>query len=602
MSTHKSFDKICVIVMSLALVITILFMNGEALGIEKIVDADAERNSDSEYFTDSDIDGNWTGYQVRTITLRGDGAKISGTGAYMEYGDLYITQSGYYEISGELTDGQIIIDAKKYSKVWIRLNGVSVYCSDSACLLVEQADKVFLTIGEGTENRFESGGTFSEEAVSAGVNGVIYARDDLTINGSGALFVSGGVKHGIKANDDLVITGGTITVDAVSDAVHVNDSLRVMEASLTLTADDDGIDLDGSDEETSPEDAALSTEKADQNTGYFYMLSGSVAITSGDDAVHCAGDITIDGGELTIAAADDGIHSEKSIVINDGTILISECYEGIEALTIDMNGGDVTIYPTDDGLNANGGNGGMGVAGGKGGMRGMNGMGGPAQDGTASGAEGEESGMPEFPEGGMPEMPEFAEGEMPEMPESADSGDTAAEGASGGEACVRITGGTLIIINETGQDADGIDSNGSIYIEGGTILISLVGNGSNNALDYGSENQGVCTVTGGTLIACGGSSMLEEFDENSTQPAVIYLTGNTAEAGTRFAVINGSGEEILTWEPACSYSAVAFSCAGLKTGETYTVCVGEDEEEISIDSNATTVGTAQGMGGQRPGN
>ena len=130
MSTHKYFDRICVIVTIAALVITILFMNGEALGIEKIVDADAERNSDSAYFTDNDMNGDWTGYQVRTITLKGDSAKISGTGAYVEYGDVYITQSGYYEISGELTDGSIIVDAKAYSKVWIRLNGVTLHCAD----------------------------------------------------------------------------------------------------------------------------------------------------------------------------------------------------------------------------------------------------------------------------------------------------------------------------------------------------------------------------------------------------------------------------------------------------------------------------------------
>ena len=158
MSTHKHFDRICLIVTAAALVVTILFMNGEALGITKVVDEDAERNSDSTYFTDNDLNGDWTGYSVTTITLNGDSAKVSGSGAYFNDGSLTIKQAGYYEISGELTDGSIIIDAKSTSKVWIRVNGVTVSCSDSACLIVEQADKVFLTLAEGTENTFTSGG------------------------------------------------------------------------------------------------------------------------------------------------------------------------------------------------------------------------------------------------------------------------------------------------------------------------------------------------------------------------------------------------------------------------------------------------------------
>ena len=51
MSTHNNLDKICVAIVICSLVLTVLFMNGEALGITKIVDEDAEQNSDSAYFT-----------------------------------------------------------------------------------------------------------------------------------------------------------------------------------------------------------------------------------------------------------------------------------------------------------------------------------------------------------------------------------------------------------------------------------------------------------------------------------------------------------------------------------------------------------------------
>ena len=60
MSTHKNFDKICVVVLIVTLLLTILFMNGSRLGIETIIDEDSEANSQSVYFTTNDLNGTWT--------------------------------------------------------------------------------------------------------------------------------------------------------------------------------------------------------------------------------------------------------------------------------------------------------------------------------------------------------------------------------------------------------------------------------------------------------------------------------------------------------------------------------------------------------------
>ena len=68
------------------------------------------------------------------------------------------------------------------------------------------ADKVFVTLAEGTGNMLESGETFSDEALEDGTGGVIYSHDDLTINGTGSLTISGGPEHGIEVNDSLVIS------------------------------------------------------------------------------------------------------------------------------------------------------------------------------------------------------------------------------------------------------------------------------------------------------------------------------------------------------------------------------------------------------------
>ena len=553
MSTHKNIDRICVVVLVLTLLVTVAFMNGEKLGIRVVADEDAESYSGSTYFTENDVDGDWADNAYTTyITLDGSGGTIDGNGAYFLDGDLVISNGGWYVLTGTLEDGKIIVDAHDSSKVWIRLNGVTVSCSDDACLRVDQADKVFLTLAEGTENFFSSGTVYSEEALADNTGGTIFSHDDLTINGGGSLSITAGFKHGIDVNDSLVITGGTITITAPQDGIHVSDSLRFMEASLTIDA--------------------------------------------GDDAVH----------------------SDDELYIESGTVLINSCYEGFEAVTIDIAGGDITMYPTDDGINANGGSSTMGFGGPGGG--GTNGMPSPpdfSDRDMSSMSNTSDSGMPPMPgemsgttstdgemTSGMP-----SQGEMPstpgEMPgaaqtENSDTDDTATDEK---EPYIRISGGTLTIINATGRDADGLDSNGSIYIDGGDIRISLLGDGTNNAIDYGSESGGECIVTGGTILAFGGSGMAEEFSENCTQCAVLYNIGSTVEAGTLFSLLDQEGEEIISYTPECSYSSVSFSLPEMTVGETYTVVCGENSSELTMDSTAVSAGTTAGekIGGNAGG-
>ena len=557
MSTSKHFDKIVAVVLVLGLLLTVAFINGEALGIDKIIDEDAEQYEESEYFTANDLNGDWDASNpTATITLNGDSAKVSGNGAYYNDGSVVITGAGYYVFSGTLDDGNIVVDAYDSSKVFIFLNGVDIYCSDDACLRVENAEKVFLTLAAGTENRMESGETYSQTALDDNTGGTIFAHDDLTINGSGNLNIVANYKHGVDANDDLKITGGTISVTAPEDGLHVNDSFRLANASLA------------------------------------------------------------------IAAGDDAIHSDTDIYIESGTLLITECYEGVEAPIILVAGGDIMIYPTDDGFNANGGSSGFGNFGGGGGMGG--GFGRSSRDGSTNSEDGESSverpdfddfdgEMPDFSEmfenGEMPTPPDWSEsdgkrperpdGEMPEMGEMPDMGNQenaeASSDSEDTETYIRVTGGNIMIINENAQDADGLDSNGSIYIEGGTVLVSLNGNGSNNAIDYGSESGGVAEISGGTIIAAGGASMAESFDSTSTQPSIAYTT--SAAAGTTVTLKDASGKELLTWDVPCSFTYLTLSCPGMTLGETYTLAIGDSEEEVTLEESVTALGSSSGMGG-----
>lgn len=460
MSTHKHIDTICIIITVIAVAFTVLFMFGKKLGIQTVVDEDSEAHEGTSDFTANDLKGDWDTSDSTVITMNGDKVTISGSGAYDNDGNVYISTAGTYVLSGSLTNGQIVIDTDQSSKVWILLNGVTVYCENDAALRIEQADKVFLTLAAGTDNILKSGAAYSEEATSESVSGTLFSRDDLTINGSGSLDISSDYKHGIDVNDSLVITGGTITVNAPQDGIHVNDDMRICNADLNITADDD-------------------------------------AITVG-----------------------------KTFMIESGSVQSEGCYEGIEADTIEVRGGMITLYPADDGLNA--------------------------------------------------------------------------------ETSISVSGGELTVLNADGRDADGMDSNGDITITGGTVRISLPGSGSNNAIDYGSESGGICTISGGNVIAAASYVMAEGFDASSSQCSIFYVYNQGIEAGSEITVSDTSGKVLLTWEVPYSYTAVTLSCPEMTVGNSYVISLGDHEETITIEETSGTYGDALdsmfggGFGGGRP--
>ena len=445
MSTSKHIDVICIIALLCTLLLTAAFMNGKVLGLEPITDADAGDG----YFTANDLAGDWDTAGATRITLSGDGGSVKGNGAYIHDGDVHIVYPGRYVLSGSLTDGSVIVDADGDDKIWIALDGASLHCEDSAAIIVEQAGKVFLTLVAGTENTVSGGADYSADAVSNKIDGVIYARDDLTINGSGALTVTAPYKHGIVCNDDLVIAGGKLVITAAKDGIHANDSACFTDADLTIRAGDDGITVSNDDE-----------------TAYVYIASGKFSIPA--------------------------------------------CYEGIEAIQITIAGGEIDIRPTDDGINANG---------------------------------------------------------------------------RGSNSVIYITGGDITIINETGRDADGLDSNGSIYISGGNTFISV--NTSSCALDYGTENGGVCKISGGTVVAAGGSTMAEGFDSDSEQAFIMYNTSANA-GGTKVTLQNAAGETLVSETIPCGFSSLVLSTPALRLGETCTLSLGDSSVELTVDNSSAT--------------
>lgn len=591
MSTHRYFDAICVVVLALTLLITVLFMNGEAYGIQVIVDEDAEAYGHAVPFTENDKNGTWDTSRATQITLNGDEVSVFGGGAYAFDGNVMITGKGKYVISGTLADGSVIVDADSSAKIWIMLDGVDITCSTGACFDVEQADKVFLSLAEGSENRLTTLG-FSAENLTAGMDGAVFSRDDLTINGTGSLTVTAGEESGIVCNDELIFTGGTVTVDAAADALHVNDNLRIMEAKLNLKAGDDGISLTGLESELywasgtltatasgdgiNAEnnirilDGSLTLEAGDDGisaggiTGTLEIVGGNLQITAADKGISAENTVTMTGGTveidaeddgvsavglfrmedgvLTITARDDGIHSDAAVEIAGGTIRIPSCYEGIEAVTIDVSGGEITIEPEDDGLNANGGMnsfggdfGGRGGFGGRaGGMQGGPGMGMPGQNGENENGGFEPPMMPGGNENERPERPTMpdedgnAGSETPVMGSAEEQREPGVDAAAGEPPAMPM--------QETASTETTDSTETWIHVSGGSITV--VNSVARDA--DGLDSNGDIIISGGVVrVSLTNSGSNSALDYASESGGKMEISGGEVIACGSYAMAEG---------------------------------------------------------------
>lgn len=273
--------------------------------------------STSDMFTKRDLDSSYDESKATKVklsdsktTVSGDGAKYSSENGV---NTVTITKEGTYILSGNL-NGQIVVDTDKTAKVQIVLNGVTISSESTAAIQVKQADKVFLTLAKGSENTLTETGEFASDDSST-VDGVIFSKDDLTINGTGSLKISTASGHGVVSKDDLVIASGTIDITSSGHGLQGKDSVRIADGTITINSSNDGIH---------------SENKDDSSLGFVYIKDGTIKIT----------------------AADDGIHSGNNVTIDGGTITVSESSEGIEGQSIDINGGKIDITSSDDGLNA----------------------------------------------------------------------------------------------------------------------------------------------------------------------------------------------------------------------------------------------------------
>lgn len=528
------------------------------------------------------------------ITLSNNSISAEGDGVEVVDKTITINSGGTYEVIGTLEDGQIIVDSADEINVYIVFNGVDISCSNSAPIYVKSAKNTIITLADNSENYLSDGSEYLYEelnddgTVTDEPSACIFSKDDLTINGNGTLNVVGNYNNGIASKDDLKITAGTVNVTAVNNGLKGKDSITIKGGEITVNSTGDGVKSDNTEDTTKgyiiieggslnitsggdgiQAETTLTISDGDINivsgggssnaathaesfqmgpwanpsntsssssseTGSAKALKagtaltvdgGNITIDSADDSIHTNDTVTINGGKFQIKAGDDGIHADSALVINGGDINITESYEGLEAADITINDGNINLVASDDGLNAAGGN-----------------------------------------------------------DTSQSAGVFGGDKFSASNGTITINGG-YIVIDVAG---DGVDSNGSITMTNGTVIVNGPENSGNGALDYDTTFD----ISGGVFVAAGNNGMVQAPSTSSSQ-ASINVSLPSSSSNSMVSILDASGNTILSFTPSKTYQSVVISTPELVIESNYSVYYGGSNSGSESDGLYTD-GSASG--------
>ena len=547
--------------------------------------------SSADMFTERDLAGTYEESGAVYVTLSDDDITGETDGVVINGQTVTITAEGTYIFSGTLSEGQIVVDADN-AKVQIVFDNVDITCASSAAVYVKSAEKVFVTLAEGSQNTLRN----TDEYVAIddnNIDAVIFAKSDLTLNGTGSLTIVSAEGHGIVSKDDLKITGGTYDITAAGHALSGKDSVRIADGTFILTAEKDGIHAENAD---------------DEEKGYIYIADGDFTITSDGDGMDASNIVQIEDGTFDITAGGGAANSQKTHESDmpgggmsqnierpegesmpqmgekpDGESMpqmgekpdgenmpqdtttdeSSTSTKGIKAGGgMYLNGGTYQIDSADDSIHSNAN---ITIA-----------------DGTytlATGDDGVHADDALTVNGGTITVTESYEG-LEGLTVTINDGtiDITArdDGINTAGEKMELNGGYIHIL----AGGDGVDSNGDLTINGGEIYIDGPSDNGNSAIDYGDRSSAY--VNGGMLVAIGSSGMAEGMSDSSKQKVLMVKLGEQMEAGD-VELTDNEGNVIVSYTALKSYDCVIISTAEVESGATYTLTTSGTTTEVTAE-------------------
>ncbi|MBQ8911363.1 MAG: carbohydrate-binding domain-containing protein [Clostridia bacterium] len=503
-----------------------------------------------------------------TVKILFDGKSATVTPASdavtVENGLVTVKKAGSYHLSGSF-EGQLQVDTADEQEVLFYLDGTKIVSPDSAAIYVISApNTVTRSLLEGSTSILEDGKSYQLAEGADEPSATLFSKEDLQIEGNGALFVTSNSAKGIYSKDDLKIKGGTITVAAADDGIRGKDSLTITAGTVVVVSGADGLKTSNTEDSTK---------------GSLFISGGSLQVEAADDGIDAVNTVTISGGTLSIltgegstestgggnfggggrpvrprsevqitayateATGGKGVKSDVSIIISGGNLTVDSADDALHAAElVEISGGTLSLAASDDGIHCDstvrilGGN--LNVT------RSYEGI--EGQFITLSGGK--------------------------TYVTASDDGFNATDGSSTGgmgggmmgtgqDCSLTFEKDCYVVVNAAG---DGLDSNGNAYQTGGTVIAFGPTNSGNGTIDTGDGRENGYFFTGGNLLAVGSSGMAENID--TTLPA-LYGNLSTLQAGTALYILDESGSCVVACTLPKAISNIVFASSACQSGD-----------------------------------